>query len=65
LLEEEMKNLIARFVRDEEGQDLIEYSLLAALISVVCIEILRQIGTDVNGLFTTISGAIQGANPGV
>ena len=29
-----MKNLIVRFVREENGQDLIEYSLLAALISV-------------------------------
>ena len=27
-----MKNLIARFVRDEQGQDLIEYALLAAVI---------------------------------
>ena len=55
-----MKNLIARFVRDEEGQDLIEYSLLAALISVVCIEILRTLGGDINDLFTTISGAVAG-----
>ena len=55
-----MKNLFARFVREEEGQDLIEYSLLAALISVVCIEILRTLGTDINNLFTDISGAIAG-----
>jgi pilus assembly protein Flp/PilA len=55
-----MKNLLARFIRDEEGQDLIEYSLLAALISVVCIGILRTIGTDINALFGEISAAIQG-----
>jgi len=55
-----MKNLFSRLVRDEEGQDLIEYSLLAALISVVCIAILRTIGTDINALFTEISAAIQG-----
>ena len=55
-----MKNLIARFVRDEEGQDLIEYSLLAALISVVCIEILRTLGQDINTLFGDISAAIAG-----
>ncbi len=29
-----MKNLFVRFVREEEGQDLIEYSLLAAIIAV-------------------------------
>ena len=30
-----MKNLIARFVREEEGQDLIEYALLATLVALV------------------------------
>ncbi len=30
-----MKNLFARFIKEEEGQDLIEYALLAALIAVV------------------------------
>lgn len=53
-----MKNLIARFVRDEEGQDLIEYSLLAALISIVCIGVLGEIGTAVNELFGVIRDAI-------
>ena len=27
-----MKNLLGRFVRDDEGQDIIEYTLLAAFI---------------------------------
>ena len=30
-----MKNLFVRFVREEAGQDLIEYALLAAFISIV------------------------------
>ena len=30
-----MKNLIARFVREEEGQDLIEYALVATFVSLV------------------------------
>ncbi len=29
-----MKNLMTRFVREEEGQDIIEYALLAAFISI-------------------------------
>jgi Flp pilus assembly pilin Flp len=28
-----MKNLFVRFVREEEGQDLIEYAMLATLIA--------------------------------
>ena len=42
-----MTNLMTRLVREEEGQDLIEYSLLAALISVVCITVLRNVGTEI------------------
>ncbi len=41
-----MKNLIARFVREEEGQDIIEYSLLAAFISISGYLILQSIGTQ-------------------
>ena len=32
-----MKNLLNRFVRDEQGQDLIEYALLAGFISLVAV----------------------------
>ncbi len=56
-----MKNLFNRFVREEEGQDLIEYALLAALIAVACIAILRTIGGNVNGIFSNIQQQV--ANP--
>jgi pilus assembly protein Flp/PilA len=52
--------LLARFER-EEGQDLIEYALLAALISVVTIVILRALGVQVVNLFTPIVNTLQGA----
>ena len=29
-----MKNLIARFVHEDEGEDIIEYALLAAFVSI-------------------------------
>ena len=44
-----MKNLVNRFVREEEGQDLIEYSLLAALIAVACIVAMKALAVDING----------------
>ena len=31
-----MQHIIARFVHEDEGQDLIEYALLATLIALVC-----------------------------
>ena len=32
-----MKHLISRFVREDEGQDLVEYALLIAFIALACI----------------------------
>ena len=54
-----MKKLFVRFVRDEAGQDLIEYSLLASLLSVVCIIILGTLGTSIDTLFVRLSTALQ------
>ena len=59
--ERDMKNLVNRFVREEEGQDLIEYSLLAALIAVACIAAMRALAVDINGIFTAIGAALDGA----
>ena len=50
-----MKNLIARFVREEEGQDLIEYALLAGFISLAVVAAVTQVGTSLNTLY----GAVQ------
>jgi pilus assembly protein Flp/PilA len=58
-----MKNLLARFVRDEEGQDLIEYSLLAALIAVGSILAMQALSTDINAIFGEIGTELQNAIP--
>jgi pilus assembly protein Flp/PilA len=58
-----MKNLIVRFVREEEGQDLIEYSLLAALVAVACIAAMNLLATDINEIFAAIGAALDGAVP--
>jgi pilus assembly protein Flp/PilA len=53
-----MKNLIKRFVREEEGQDLIEYALLAALITIVGAVGISAIGTKVAGIWTNVLAAL-------
>jgi pilus assembly protein Flp/PilA len=58
--ERTMKNLITRFVREEEGQDLIEYSLLAALISVACIGIMTLVAGEIQAVFQLIIDAMPG-----
>jgi pilus assembly protein Flp/PilA len=49
-----MKKLIARFVREEEGQDLIEYGLLAGIITAGAIAFITTIGTKVVAYFTEL-----------
>jgi pilus assembly protein Flp/PilA len=53
-----MKNMLKRFVREEAGQDLIEYALLAGLISIVCVLAITNVGTKVSGLFVNVQTSI-------
>ena len=50
--------LVKSFFRNEEGQDLLEYALLVALIAIVAVGAVTAAGTTVNGIFTQIAGAI-------
>jgi pilus assembly protein Flp/PilA len=54
-----MKNLFARFAKDESGATAIEYGLIAALIAVVCITVWTNIGTNLNTKFTSVNTALQ------
>ncbi len=44
--------LLLHLWNDESGQDLVEYALLLALISLVAITSMRAIATAVNAVFT-------------
>ncbi len=57
-----MKTLMTRFVREEEGQDIIEYALLAAFISIVAWLILRDIGQDVQQMYSNVQTATGDAS---
>jgi len=50
---------LTTFRDSEDGATAIEYGLIAALIAVVIIGTLTTLGTDISGLFTTISGSIN------
>ena len=58
-----MKNIVNRFVREEEGQDLIEYSLLAALIAVACTVAMTALATQITGLFGRIGTKLGTVTP--
>ena len=51
-------NFINRVARKDEGQDLLEYALLVALIAIVAVGAVTAAGQTVNGIFTDIAAAI-------
>ena len=54
-----MKNLIARFVKDEAGATAIEYGLIAAGISLAIIAVVNGIGSSLNTKFSSINTSLK------
>jgi pilus assembly protein Flp/PilA len=54
-----MRNLIARFVKDETGATAIEYGLIAAGISLAIIAIINTLGGTLNTKFTAINSSLK------
>jgi pilus assembly protein Flp/PilA len=55
-----MKKIIAR-LRGEEGQAMVEYALILALVSVAAIATLTLVGGQVDAIFQQIYSALAGA----
>jgi Flp pilus assembly pilin Flp len=54
-----MKALLKRFVREDAGQDLVEYGLLLGLISAATVAIIGELGTAVVGQFSKMEDLID------
>lgn len=50
--------LVGAFRRNEEGQDLLEYALLVALIALVAVGAVTAAGLKVDEIFDAIAAAI-------
>ncbi len=57
-----MRKLIMKLAKSRAGATAIEYGLIAALISVVCVAALTAIGTNLNTTYNTISTDLAKAN---
>jgi len=53
-----MKNLIARFAKDESGATAIEYGLIAAGIALAIIAAVQGVGTSLTKTFSAVSGGL-------
>ncbi|HYS28244.1 MAG TPA: Flp family type IVb pilin [Candidatus Limnocylindria bacterium] len=49
---------IARVLRSDEGQGMVEYALILVLIAVVVIVVLIVLGNQVQNVFCNISGGL-------
>jgi Flp pilus assembly pilin Flp len=56
-----MNNLFNRLFQGEQGQDLIEYALLAGLISLASILAITGLGTALDGKYLAIAPVVEGA----
>jgi Flp pilus assembly pilin Flp len=50
------------FWNGEEGQDMVEYSLLLAFIALAAVGLLSGIKTQISGLWTTINSTLASTN---
>jgi Flp pilus assembly pilin Flp len=53
-----LHGLTLAFVKDEEGQGLVEYALILSLVSIGCLVALGALTTALNGVLGEISGAL-------
>ena len=58
-----MKELIVRLVRDERGQDLIEYVLIGSFVSIGALLGATALGTQLDGWYTRVADWVELQGP--
>ncbi len=56
-----MQEVIRKMWRDDEGQDLVEYALIAGLISVLCYLAIQGAGQSISKVWQNVSTAMAAA----
>ena len=54
-------NVLRNFRSDERGVTMIEYALIAGLVSIVAVSLLSAMGVKLKNLFTTVNSALTTA----
>jgi Flp pilus assembly pilin Flp len=56
-----MTNLLNNFIREEQGQDLIEYTLLLAFVCLASSALFISAGTSINAIWKTANNTLSQA----
>jgi pilus assembly protein Flp/PilA len=51
-----MKTFVIRLIRDEQGQDLVEYALIVAAVGLALITTVNQLQAGIVSLYQSITG---------
>jgi len=54
-----MKQLLYRFLKDEDGQDLVEYALIVAAVGLALITTVNQLSQGIVSLYQSITGDLS------
>ena len=54
--------MIRQLLKDERGQDVVEYSLLLVLIGAAAVFILTTMGASISNIFSKINSKLQSAD---
>jgi pilus assembly protein Flp/PilA len=54
-----MRQLIARFLKDQDGATAIEYAIIAGGISIVIVAAVNGIGSTLSGKFTSVNASLK------
>ena len=54
--------MLTRFLKDESGQDVVEYSLLLVLIGGAAVFVLTAMGASIGNIFSKINTKLQSAD---
>ena len=57
-----MRKVLARFIREDEGQDLIEYTLLLAFVALASAALFISAGGSISGIWTVANTQLTNAN---
>ena len=53
---------IKKFLQSEDGPTAVEYAVMLALIVIVCLTAISQIGTNANTQFQNVSSSLGGSS---
>jgi pilus assembly protein Flp/PilA len=54
---------LTRFIHEDDGQNLVEYALLAGLVALVVMTAVGSVGTSISGLYGRLAERINGIAP--